>query len=90
MEDQSQALSVPSVHISGSKLFQVQEVRQVLPELVAPPGPLDDRCGLVLPAEQLLPASFSLDDLQPQLYGEKVNVHSLPREGTRSRISLLG
>lgn len=35
MEDQSQALSVPSVHISGSKLFQVQEVRQVLPELVA-------------------------------------------------------
>ena len=35
MEDQSQALSVPSVHISGSKLLHVQEVRQVFPELVA-------------------------------------------------------
>lgn len=35
LENQSQALSVPSVHISGSKLLHVQEVRQVFPELVA-------------------------------------------------------
>ena len=35
LEDQSHALSVPSVHISGSNLLYVQKVGQVLPELVA-------------------------------------------------------
>lgn len=89
LEEQYHALLVPSVHISGSKLLHMQKVGQVLPELVASPGPLDDGGSLVLSAKQLFPASFSLDYLQPQLHGKKVHVHTLPREGTSCWVSLL-
>lgn len=88
IEDQGHAVSIPSIHVSGSKLLHVQKMGQVLPELVASPGPLDDGRCLVLFSKQLFPASFSLDYLQPQLYGEKVNIHTLPRQ-TRCRVSLL-
>lgn len=59
------------------------------PIFLPSPGALDDCCCLVLFAKQLFPPSFSLNYLQSELYGEKVNIHTLPREGTRCWISLL-
>lgn len=38
VEDQGHAVSIPSIHVSGSKLLHVQKMGQVLPELVAGGG----------------------------------------------------
>lgn len=88
LEKQCCAISVPSVHISGSKILHMQKVGQVFSYLVASPGALDDGRGPVLAAEKLFPAPLPLDDLQPQLHREQVHVHTLP--GVRGRRGLLG
>lgn len=81
--------SIGRVTLGVSEQPQIRRCRGTLCPLPSP-GPLDNSCRLVLFAKQLFSASFFLDYLQTQLYGEKVNIHTLPREGTGCWISLLG